>query len=76
MGRICIHILCQKNIMTGIEGFLEEIGTDTEGEADIEVPIFLNLGGFLDSVLDPAGAGYFTYFGSFTTPSKHSIYKL
>ena len=60
--------------MTGIEGLVDEIGADTENEADIEVPIFLNLGGFLDSALDPDGAGYFTYFGSFTTPSKLSIY--
>merc|ERR1711981_699965 len=62
-----------ENIMTGIEGLVEEIGTDTENEADIEVPIFLNLGGFLDSVLDTAGAGYFTYFGSFTTPSCNEV---
>ena len=59
--------------MTGIEGLVDEIGEDTENEADIEVPLVLKLGGFLDSVLDPAGAGYFTYFGSFTTPSKLSI---
>ena len=55
--------------MTGIERLVEVLGTDTEVEAYVSVPIFLNLGGFLDSVLDTAGAGYFTYFGSFTTPS-------
>ena len=67
----------QKNIMTGIEGLVDEIGTDTESESDIEVPIFLNLGRFLHSVklFGRRGAGYFTYFGSFTTPGKHSIYR-
>ena len=66
--------LCQKNIVTGIERLIEEIGTNTEDEASIKLPMVLNLGKFLDSVRKTAG--YFTYFGSFTTPGKYSIYKI
>ena len=66
--------LFQKNIMTGIEGLIKKIGTNTEGEESIKLPMVLNLGKILDSVRKTAG--YFTYFGSFTTPSKYSIYKI
>ena len=42
--------------------------TASSDQFEEELETHLNLGGFLDRVVGSAGEGYFTYFGSFTTP--------
>ena len=56
-------IFYEKNVMDGIEEL-----TASSDQFEEELETHLNLGGFLDRVVGSAGEGYFTYFGSFTTP--------
>jgi len=57
-----------ENVMSSIEEL-----TASSDQFEEELEIHLNLGGFLDQVVGSAGAGYFTYFGSFTTPGCNEV---
>jgi len=59
-----------QNITEGISSLSKYNETQRSAEEEASIPVELNLGSFIDSVLP---RGYFTYNGSFTTPGCNEV---
>ena len=46
---------------------ISELAAESRSDEEYSIPIQVGLGSFIDQA---AKGGYFTYFGSFTTPGK------